>query len=100
MSFRRDQPDRSMPAHPITSEPSDMPDQPPAPHYEIRVRGHLGPTLRHAFADLQADRCAGNTTLRGPVPDQSALHGLLAQIEALGLELLEVRRLPDGPTGG
>jgi hypothetical protein len=31
--------------------------------------------------------------------DQSALHGVLAQIEALGLELLELRRLPGGPTG-
>jgi hypothetical protein len=28
----------------------------------------------------------------GVLPDQSALHGVLAQIEALGLELLEVRR--------
>jgi hypothetical protein len=77
-----------------------MSDQPPAHCYEIRVRGHLGPTLRHAFADLLANKCGGDTVLRGPLRDQSALHGLLAQIEALGLELLEVRRLPDRPTGG
>ncbi len=77
-----------------------MSDHPPAHSYEIRVRGHLGPTLRHAFADLLADKCGGDTVLRGPLRDQSALHGLLAQIEALGLELLEVRRLPDSPTGG
>jgi hypothetical protein len=77
-----------------------MSDHPPAQQYEIRVRGHLGPSLRRAFADIQAERCGGDTMLRGPLPDQSALHGLLAQIEALGLELLEVRRLPDGPTGG
>ena len=31
--------------------------------------------------------------LVGPLPDQAALHGVLAWIEALGLELLEVRRL-------
>ena len=30
----------------------------------------------------------------GPLPDRVALYGVLAQIEALGLELLEVRRLP------
>jgi hypothetical protein len=77
-----------------------MSEQPLAQRYEIRVRGHLGPTLRHAFADLLAERCDGDTTLRGPLRDQSALHGLLAQIEALGLELLEVRRLPDRPIGG
>lgn len=77
-----------------------MSDQPPAQRYEIRVRGHLGPALRHAFADLRTERCGGDTVLCGPLRDQSALHGLLAQIEALGLELLEVRRVADKPTGG
>jgi hypothetical protein len=76
-----------------------MPDQLPAQRYEIRIRGHLGPNLRHAFADLQAERYGGDTMLRGLLRDQAALHGLLAQIEALGLELLEVRRLPGGPSG-
>jgi hypothetical protein len=32
--------------------------------------------------------------LTGPLCDRAALHGVLAEIEALGLELLEVRRLP------
>ena len=36
----------------------------------------------------------GDTVLTGPLPDRAALHGVLAEIEALGLELLEVRRLP------
>jgi hypothetical protein len=39
------------------------------------------------------------TVLTGPVEDQAALHGLLRRIEALGLELLEVRRLPGEPAG-
>jgi hypothetical protein len=34
------------------------------------------------------------TVLAGPVEDQAALHGLIRRIEALGLELIEVRRLP------
>lgn len=71
----------------------------PRQHYEIRVRGHLGPTLRHAFADLRVDTRDGDTVLRGDLADQSALHGLLARIEAVGVELLEVRRLPDAPSG-
>jgi hypothetical protein len=37
------------------------------------------------------------TVLRGAVADRSALHGVLAQIEVLGLELLELRRLPRPP---
>ena len=38
------------------------------------------------------------TVLTGPLQDRSALFGVLAQIEALGLELLEVRQVPSGPT--
>jgi hypothetical protein len=66
--------------------------QPPA-SYEIRVRGHLGTTMLRAFPDLRAETQGGDTLLRGAVTDQAALHGVLAQVEALGLELLEVRRL-------
>ena len=32
--------------------------------------------------------------VRRPLPGRAALYGVFAQIEALGLELLEVRRLP------
>jgi hypothetical protein len=34
------------------------------------------------------------TVLHGPVRDQAELHGLIDRIQALGLELVEVRRLP------
>jgi hypothetical protein len=63
-------------------------------HYSIRVRGHLGEMLRSAFPALQAELRGADTLLTGPLPDQAALYGVLAEIEALGLELLEVRRLP------
>ena len=62
--------------------------------YEIWVRGHLGETMRSAFPGLLAQPHGGDTVLTGALPDQAALHGVLAEIEALGLELLEVRRLP------
>ena len=60
--------------------------------YEIRVRGQLGEMLLGAFPGLHAQPCGAETLLTGPLPDQAALHGVLAQIEALGLELLELRR--------
>ena len=60
--------------------------------YEIRVRGLLGDTLRGAFPGLRTQAHGTETVLTGPLIDQAALYGLLAQIEALGLELLEVRR--------
>jgi hypothetical protein len=61
--------------------------------YEICVRGHLGETMRVAFPAMQAQRRGRDTVLTGALPDQSALYGMLAEIEALGLELIEVRRL-------
>jgi hypothetical protein len=66
-----------------------------AVRYEIRVRGTLSETLAEAFPSLDRQAKAGQTVLIGALPDQAALFGVLAQIEALGLELLEVRRLPE-----
>ena len=60
--------------------------------YLIRVRGHLGETVLSAFPGLHAETHGSETLLTGPVADQAALHGVLDQVEALGLELLEVRR--------
>jgi hypothetical protein len=60
--------------------------------YEIRVRGLLGRMLLGAFPGLRARADGTETVLSGPLADQAALHGVLDQIEALGLELLELRR--------
>jgi hypothetical protein len=65
--------------------------------YELRVNGVLDSGWSAWFDGLEI-RCdqAGQTTIAGPVTDQAALHGLLARIGDLGLELLEVRRIdPD-----
>jgi hypothetical protein len=71
-----------------------------AQQYEISVGGHLGETMRSAFPALRAQPRGPDTVLIGALPDQAALHGVLAEIEALGLELLEVRRVnpPDRTT--
>jgi hypothetical protein len=63
-------------------------------HYEITVRGRLSAALLPAFADLTASRAEANTVLRGDIPDQAALYGVLERIESLGLELLDVRTSP------
>jgi hypothetical protein len=83
---------RWMPAHPSGGDAGAM-DQSTRPQLcAIRIRGHLGETLLAAFPELDAKQCDGETVLIGTLPDQAALFGALAQIEALGLELLEVRR--------
>ena len=56
--------------------------------YCFLVRGRLGETIRSAFPALQAQASGGDTVLTGPLPDRAALYGVLAQIEALRLELL------------
>ena len=63
--------------------------------YEIRIRGLLGETLLGAFPGLRARAHGTQTVLTGTLPDQAALFGVLSHIEALGLELLEVRRTCD-----
>ena len=62
-------------------------------YYAIRIKGHLGPTALAAFPAM-ASRCEGGETVLTGLLDRSALFGVLAEIEALGLDLLEVRRPP------
>ena len=65
----------------------------PQQHYEIRVRGHLGAAMLRAFPAMAARTQGEDTLLRGCLPDQAAVYGVLFRLEALGLELLELRRL-------
>jgi hypothetical protein len=66
----------------------------PRQTYEIRVRGHLGPRMLRAFEALSAQQAGEDTLLRGCLPDPAALYGVIARLEALGLELVELRCLP------
>jgi hypothetical protein len=61
--------------------------------YAIRIAGRLGATALSAFPTMDPELKGNETVLTGWLADQSALFGVLAHIEALGLELLEVRRL-------
>jgi hypothetical protein len=60
--------------------------------YMIRIKGHLGATLLSAFPAMAWKRRCPETVLTG-VLDRPGLYGVLAEIEALGLDLLEVRQL-------
>jgi hypothetical protein len=61
--------------------------------YTIRIRGRLGATALSAFPTMVAELTGSETVLTGLLQDQSAVFGVLAQIEALGLELLELRQI-------
>ncbi|MEY9932477.1 hypothetical protein ABH926_007128 [Catenulispora sp. GP43] len=68
--------------------------------YTLRIEGHLGATALSAFPALTAERHATQTVLVGML-DSSALYGVLAQMEMLGLELVAVTRVagPASATG-
>jgi monoterpene epsilon-lactone hydrolase len=80
-----------MAAHLTTPDYGSMGDDPV--QYQIRVSGHLGPTLLEAFPALVPRRDGAETVLTGLLPDTAALYGILAEIEVLGLDLLEVRKI-------
>jgi hypothetical protein len=61
--------------------------------YRIRIRGRLGATALSAFPTLVSELEDHETVLTGLLEDRSAMFGVLAQIEALGLDLLELRRI-------
>jgi hypothetical protein len=61
--------------------------------YTIRVKGRLGPTALSAFPEMTAEVQGGETVLSGPLEDSSAVFGVIGQIEALGLVLIELRQL-------
>jgi hypothetical protein len=68
------------------------------PIYEIRVQGHLGCEWSAWFSGLTVTNGPnGEALLVGPVPDQAALHGILARVRDLGLPLLSVQRVEPNP---
>jgi len=66
--------------------------------YLIRIKGHLGVMVLSAFPAMTSERHGAHTVMTGLL-DQSALYGVLAQVEALGLDLLEVRQLKSPEPG-
>jgi hypothetical protein len=62
--------------------------------YRIRVRGQLDPQWSTWFEGLEVvDASDGETTLTGVLPDQPALHGVLARVRDLGLDLVSVEAI-------
>ncbi len=70
-----------------------------AKFYEIRVCGRLPETWLDVFADMQIDEVEEDggpvTILRGCLPDQAALHGMLQNLYGLGLGLVKVSVVED-----
>ncbi len=69
--------------------------------YQIRVQGQLDGDWSAWFDGLAISNLAnGEMVLAGELPDQAALHGVLARVRDLGLPLLAVSRAGDDGTAG
>jgi hypothetical protein len=66
--------------------------------YAIRIAGRLGPTALSAFPAMVSEVKGSETVLTGLLQDRSAVFGVVAQIEALGLELIELRQIRPRPS--
>jgi hypothetical protein len=62
--------------------------------YEIRVRGHLSPGFAAALGDPGATAAPAQTIVRRSVESSSDLHEIFRRCQELGLEIVEVHRLP------
>jgi hypothetical protein len=58
--------------------------------YEIQIRGALDAHWAEWFEGLEVRAEDDTTVISGPIPDQAALHGVLAKVRDLGLPLLAV----------
>jgi len=61
--------------------------------YTIRIKGRLGATALSAFPSMESEVRDSETVLTGLLEDRSAVFGVVAQIEALGLELLALQQI-------
>jgi hypothetical protein len=61
--------------------------------YRIVVAGRLGEISSYALAPYEVEASNGHSVIHAPELDQAALFGLLAQVQALALQLVEVRRV-------
>ena len=66
-------------------------------HYQVRIHRRSGyQAASEAFADFGVHVEPTATVLSGAL-DQAALHGLLARVRSLGLELVDVHRARPKP---
>jgi len=59
-------------------------------YYQIQVKGRLDAAWSDWFDHFEIVYHEGDTLLTGPVPDQSALLGLLLKLHDLGLPVIAI----------
>jgi hypothetical protein len=62
--------------------------------YEFRVDGRLSEEARTAFVDMRITEAPPQTIIDGEVLDESHLHGIIVQLQALGITVVSVHAVP------
>ena len=64
--------------------------------YEFLIAERPSSTVLDSFPELGATAGpAGGTSLWGEIEDAAHLHGVIARLQTFGIEVIEMRRLPD-----
>ena len=64
--------------------------------YLIRVEGVLPEQALDDFVNVTVNPGSVQTVLHGDLPDQSSLAGILDYLDELGVEIVEVLKVPPG----
>ena len=64
--------------------------------YLIRVEGVLPEKALEDFVNVTVNPGSVQTVLHGDLPDQSSLAGILDYLDELGVEIVEVLKVPSG----
>lgn len=64
--------------------------------YEFRITGRLSERARHAFPGMEVREVPAETVISGDVAVEGGVQEVLARIQALGLEVVSVRRANGG----
>jgi hypothetical protein len=64
-------------------------------HYEFRVEGRLTEEARIALGDMRITEVPPETVIDGEVLDESHLHGIIVQLQALGITLVSAHPIPE-----
>jgi len=62
--------------------------------YEFRVDGRLSQEARTEFVDMRITEVPPQTIIDGDVLDESHLHGIIVQLQALGITVVSVQPVP------
>lgn len=61
--------------------------------YQFHLAGEAPEQVREAFPDLQVEELPPGLIARGRIIDESQLHGVLAELHAMGFTIVSVRPL-------